>query len=828
MAVNFSNPRIDGLPAENTGSLSFADDFTTLATIAANNGTNTGCTADHGLVCDGASYVTYDVITQPDDFSVVVEFSTTTTALADAILVDNSDLITDDGFAIWLDADGVKANFRGSVSPENEVGVDLTYNDGLKHTITYIVEQGQTHSLYVDALDVDTELFGTQEPVGSTNPIVIGGDAANYYTGTITKVRIYNSLLVEADHDVYYAGTQTSFMDSPWAVWRCDTIGDSEPGTAISLIDGDLSVDGYGAEELTDGDMEDVGTASYTSTNAVLSKRTTAPAPYEGLQWMKIVDNGASARATHNPVTVGVSYRCTGAANGDATASPQLYDGNSGILLWGGTSSTSWQAYDFAYVATKVDLWLWVINGGIGDFVGFDGMSLRPIVNPYWTVDAATTFAYKVTTTPYKTNTQALRIKNTSATGYAKISPDPLTVGVYYKLKTPMRSDGTATMKIVNGSVDIWTDASASATWVENEITFQATDTDLLFYKNSAGGEYVDLGNVELREVPATAVYKILDRTINGRDITKGSTPPTFTPDTTDDLKSYYEFNGIDDFITFPTLPSTYTNIVIVKDGSNFTTDFIANDTTYIDILEGAGTLTGRLYNGAVHSPVITSPLQLSHLAYQHMYWINNGRCKGAFIRLITTGDTALSIFLDGTDDPLLNFVDEVTGTDTLVTANGLAGATFASSNSNVEYSDASDYECVNCSIFVSGTFAGAGTGTVVDKGANYKLIMTATTLDFNGSTISHASSSDSSIGVVCKTGAKPRFFASGRYIGDGSATVTPDDSDSNDLIVGNNNEKNSPTPHNIKHVGVYTVALADKEMLALHEESIQINSVAD
>jgi hypothetical protein len=173
-----------------------------------------------------------------------------------AVLIGNADLIAGgaaDGFTVWVDGDGVKANHSDGVSIPTQCAVDIDYEDSAVHTVTYVVDMvGGTHKLYVDALEVDSQTTTISTEIGTTNPIVAGGNGVDNFFGELYEPRIFDALLTESEHDVYHAGTLKSGFWSPTASWRCDTVTDDTAAGGNKLWDRTVSQnDLYKADRLT-------------------------------------------------------------------------------------------------------------------------------------------------------------------------------------------------------------------------------------------------------------------------------------------------------------------------------------------------------------------------------------------------------------------------------------------------------------------------------------------------------------------------------------------------------------------------------------------------
>jgi len=243
MASTFQNPRWYALPCERMLSCSFADNLVTLADILKNRGVDTGAgnTADHGLTTTGTGYIEYDIQSQPGGFSVKIKFKTTVRS-SPGLLIGNMD--GGGGFSVQVTATGIRGMYYNGVDPPEIVDVVIDYTDGEVHTATYVADQaGGNHYLYVDDLDVETTSTTVNEEIGTTDTVKVGGDGVDNFTGTVYEARVLDALLTEADHDVYHAGTLTSFGDNPFAVYRCDEICDDTDGDKIwerGLNDRDL------------------------------------------------------------------------------------------------------------------------------------------------------------------------------------------------------------------------------------------------------------------------------------------------------------------------------------------------------------------------------------------------------------------------------------------------------------------------------------------------------------------------------------------------------------------------------------------------------------
>jgi hypothetical protein len=98
---------------------------------------------------------------------------------------------------------------------------------GTIFNVTYVVDMvGGSHSLYVNALAVNTQTTTVNTEIGVDHEVDVGWGLV----GTLYKARIFDALLTEAEHDVYHAGTLETFMTKPWAVFRCNDFNDDTDG----------------------------------------------------------------------------------------------------------------------------------------------------------------------------------------------------------------------------------------------------------------------------------------------------------------------------------------------------------------------------------------------------------------------------------------------------------------------------------------------------------------------------------------------------------------------------------------------------------------------
>jgi hypothetical protein len=321
--------------------------------------------------------------------------------------------------------------------------------------------------------------------------------------------------------------------------------------------------------------------------------------------------------------------------------------------------------------------------------------------------------------------------------------------------------------------------------------------------------------------------HKIRDRHVEYEDLYKADRVasaafPTFDTD-------HYEFDLVDDYVSnVQTLPAAYTITAAENDPRAYPQIQQHNDQTFLDLLTTGGGYLGNLHSLLFHSHVLTQ-LELYHDEYQQLYWLWRGRAFGAYHRLITEETCKLAMFLDADRYVFRSYSrNPSSGVGHLVTRNGVDGCTFDSADSNVTVPDTADLRWENGTIVVYGLLEDIASGTLVDKGANYKLLCSVGgVLNFNGSTYDTGGSltAVSQVAVTVRTGYKPRFYVDGEYVGIGTTTEAPDDTDTTDITIGNNNELNDATPYSIKQVYIGNQALTDREIKALYEEAQHIGA---
>lgn len=421
---------------------------------------------------------------------------------------------TFDSDTIWTKGTGVSiaggvAVFT-SVPASNGVSQTLPLVQGKAYEVTYTVSN-------YSAGNVKANIGGTDGTVNNAN-------------GTYTQIII--------------SGSTTTF-----SILRggSDFTGDIDNITVTQV--NIPSTSATATQLITDGDMESSGTSAWIAGNsAVLSKQTTNP--QGGSQVLRVTRGSSSSDARQEVLTIGQVYRVTGYARSDGggIAVPLvLHDGGTPFT---GTTSTSWQPFDFVFVATGTTIYLRNNATSGSNYVEFDDVVVSPdnyirsdeIIQDgdmeasgtgSWTAVLSGTTLSKETTTPQE-GTQTLRVTTTTAFGRAE--QYILVTGKKYRVQGYMRGDGSiGTPQISNSSTVITGGTGTSSnSWQFFDLTFIAVNSAFSLNNNQSSG-YAEFDDVSITEVsplvglPANGVT--LGTSANGH------------------LSTAYSFDGSDDSV---------------------------------------------------------------------------------------------------------------------------------------------------------------------------------------------------------------------------------------------------------------------------------------
>jgi hypothetical protein len=322
---------------------------------------------------------------------------------------------------------------------------------------------------------------------------------------------------------------------------------------------------------------------------------------------------------------------------------------------------------------------------------------------------------------------------------------------------------------------------------------------------------------------------RIWESTRSGRDLTLGdgstaSLFPTFT-DYTDHRTQYYDFDGTDDYVSgWPTMPSTYTV------SAAFSTDYPAsvpyvqqvNDSTIEDLLTVGGAFDGQLHNLIIFEGVLEQ-IQLYHLEWTQLSRLWRDTFIDPFSsRLIVEGACIQSYYFEDPADTFKDHSDvDATATPTDVTWDD--GLTFPLTTSELEVPDEVAIRSDEITIHVVGdTFIeDAINDYLVSKGANYSLRIWSTgPIIYFLTSLRSLSLGDivDTVTVTCKTGEKPKFYFDGEFVGEGSATVTVDNTDTGNLYLGNDADGGNNFRGKMRKVSIYNQVLTPTEVKVLHD----------
>lgn len=319
---------------------------------------------------------------------------------------------------------------------------------------------------------------------------------------------------------------------------------------------------------------------------------------------------------------------------------------------------------------------------------------------------------------------------------------------------------------------------------------------------------------------------RIWESTRSGRDLTLGdgstaSLFPTYT-DYTDHLTQYYDFDGADDYLSgWPTMPATYTVSAALSADYPSGVPYVqqVNDSTIEDLLTVGGAFTGQLHTLIIFEGVLEQ-IQLYHLEWIQLSRLYRETFVDAFSsRLITEGVCIQSYYFE---DPANTFDDhsDTDATATPVDVTWDDGVEFASSTSEISVPDEAALRSDEITIHVvADDFDLAVNDFFAIKGANYALRKNGTAFVYfltSSLVISPGVIADT-LTVTCKTGEKPKFYFDGIYAGEGGTTVTVDDTDTDDLYIGNDASGSNNFLGKIRKLSIYDQVLTPAEIKALH-----------
>jgi hypothetical protein len=222
--------------------------------------------------------------------------------------------------------------------------------------VLQVIRNGAQSSAYQTTLTVGRRYrcTGWARGDGASTPRVTTG-ASSLWTGTTSTTWQYLDLVFTTTHAEFHLFNQ--------------------------LVDGTVEFDDFSVVEcvelLSDGLAEATDVGAWTvGAGAVITKSLVAP--YQGTQSLQVAFGaGAGPYASQFILTVGRQYHISGVARGDATYLPTVQD--SAVVLWTGTTSTTWQAFSVDFTATTIEL-RFRSNAVAAGNCGFDAVSVVEVI----------------------------------------------------------------------------------------------------------------------------------------------------------------------------------------------------------------------------------------------------------------------------------------------------------------------------------------------------------------------------------------------------------------------------------------------------------------
>jgi len=303
------------------------------------------------------------------------------------------------GWGLWITAGNVR--ILDDIDNTGITYYDTPLSIGINHHVVATLD-GKTleQKLYLDGELVGSGEFAADTVASINGKWNIGSRNAGtsiIKDGKISHVRVHNET---KDQDwvatEYNKGKQALFKTSGGAYESVANQTEQLENTPFKVDSGAFkitrdSIDGIavGVELMTDGDMEAAGTGAYNVGNsAVLTKDTTDP--HSGTQALRIAYGGASfPNAKQGIMTVGKKYRVRGWARGNGSYYPYVVTLSPTTVHWQGTTSTSWQYFDFELTTTDSNIRLYGIMTGAG-YVEFDDVSVQEVTKPVKVIECIT------------------------------------------------------------------------------------------------------------------------------------------------------------------------------------------------------------------------------------------------------------------------------------------------------------------------------------------------------------------------------------------------------------------------------------------------------
>jgi len=349
--------------------------------------------------------------------------------------------------------------------------------------------------------DIPSATYSAYWKVNERNVLVVSGN------GTLTNAWLNGTQILTNDNTAWVAKSPTGFYVGAYNDGTFKFDGEIH---AVSIYSGLL--DGTDATNL----YNSVDTSDWTATtSACLTKQLGAAE--SGSQVLRVAWGGESwPKAQQSVFDSGTTYRATGWARSDGTATPQVMV-NTGQIFWTGVNThTNWQYFDEIETPNGTLLYL-LATINEASSVEFDDVLITeytpPMVNDYsqMIVDGDMELAgvtnwsvvHAVRTKEAGAaddGAQVIRVTATADAGtrYPQISQTLLTVGETYRIMGRVRSDGTETPWVFNSPGTLWT-GTTSTDWQYFDVVYEATNAQLSFVfalTGPAGTEYVEWDDI--------------------------------------------------------------------------------------------------------------------------------------------------------------------------------------------------------------------------------------------------------------------------------------------------------------------------------------------
>jgi hypothetical protein len=227
--------------------------------------------------------------------------------------------------------------------------------------IAVAATNGETGDVYIDGV-LDGALSDTSSLSVDDAPLLVG----NYHTGSFQLNASTHAALI-VDRELTATEMNQIYTELRGMRWPRRKSGTGQGS--------------YGAELITNGDIETGDTTGWTAGNSA-TLTAESGGPMAGDYVIRIAHNG-----TNNPyagqtiLTSGSRYRITFDARGDgveASAIPRIRIWTSGTTLWTGTNSATWTGADQVFTADDTQLLLYT-NLDAAGYVEFDNISVKEV-----------------------------------------------------------------------------------------------------------------------------------------------------------------------------------------------------------------------------------------------------------------------------------------------------------------------------------------------------------------------------------------------------------------------------------------------------------------